>query len=191
MDLGKAFRNSTLKPGHAPQAAIIYDTFHIRRHLGEAMDRVCKYEYHRLTGDDRRCIKGQKFVLLSYGDNLTNDRRNGLTELFQVNRQLCKAYLLKESFGQLWRYHRHGWARRFFHAGRDSLRWQRLPSFENRYYHGCMIHMDFKDGKIGVQHDGTDLPVVDELEKAGVPKEDIVLGFIPPDRRQYTGYAVG
>lgn len=130
MDMWKAFRNSTGKPGHAPQARIIYDKFHILRHLGEAMDRVRKQEYHRLTGDDRRYIKGQKFVLLSRWDNLNNDRRQGLRELFHVNRRLCKAYLLKESFGQLWSYRRPGWAKRFFDAWRDSLRWQRLPSFE-------------------------------------------------------------
>jgi transposase len=130
MDMWKAFRNSTLKKGHAPQARIIYDKFHIVRHLGEAMDRVRKQEYHRLAGDDRHYIKGQKFVLLSRWDNLTHDRRQGLRELFHVNRRLCKAYLLKESFGQLWSYRRPGWARRFFNAWRASLRWQRLPSFE-------------------------------------------------------------
>ena len=130
MDMWKAFRNSTLQPDHAPQATIIYDKFHILRHLGEAMDRVRKQEYHRLTGEDRRYIKGQKFVLLSNWNNLARDRRNGLEELFAVNRRLNKAYLLKESFGQLWRFRRPGWARRFFQAWRASLRWQRLPSFE-------------------------------------------------------------
>jgi transposase len=130
MDMWKAFRNSTVKEGHAPHAAIVYDKFHILQHLGKAMDTVRKQEYHRLTGDDRRYIKGQKFVLLSNWDNLSRDRRNGLEELFAVNTRLNKAYLLKESFGQLWRYRRPGWARRFFRAWRASLRWQRLPSFE-------------------------------------------------------------
>ena len=130
MDMWKAFRNSTHKPDHAPQARIIYDKFHILRHLGEAMDRVRKQEYYRLTGDDRRYIKGQKFVLLSRWDNLTTPKRRGLEELFRVNTRLCRAYLLKESFGQLWSYRRPGWARRFFEAWRRDLRWQRLRSFE-------------------------------------------------------------
>jgi transposase len=130
MDMWKAFRASTLKPGHAPQAAIVYDKFHILRHLGEAMDRVRKREYHRLTGDDRRYVKGKKFVLLSRWDNLRADQQHHLAELFRVNRRLCKAYLLKESFGQLWDYQRAGWARRFFDRWRDALKWQRLPSFE-------------------------------------------------------------
>lgn len=129
MDMWKAFRASTLNPAHAPQATIVYDKFHILRHLGEAMDRVRKSEYSRIVGDDRRYVKGKKFVLLSRWDNLTADKRQGLRELFRVNRRLCKAYLLKESFGQLWDYQRPIWARRFFDRWCDSLKWQRLPSF--------------------------------------------------------------
>ena len=47
MDMWKPFRNSTLKPEHAPQAAILFDKFHILRHLGEALDKVRKAEYAR------------------------------------------------------------------------------------------------------------------------------------------------
>jgi hypothetical protein len=61
----------------------------------------------------------------------------------------------------------------------------------HRRIHGSIIHLDLRNGKIWVQHDGTDLPVVDKLEEAGVPRDDIVLGFISPSRRQYTDYAVG
>jgi transposase len=102
MDMWKAFRKSTLKPGHAPQAEIVYDKFHILKHLGEAMDQVRKREYGRLVGVDRRYIKGQKYVLLSRWDNLTAEKQTALRELFRVNARLNKAYLLKESFGQLW-----------------------------------------------------------------------------------------
>jgi transposase len=34
MDTWRAFRTSTLKEGHASQAAILYDKFHVARHLG-------------------------------------------------------------------------------------------------------------------------------------------------------------
>ena len=71
MDRWKAFRNSTLKAEHAPQAAILFDKFHVLRHLGKALDTVRKSEYARLTGKDRRFIKGQKYTLLSRRENLT------------------------------------------------------------------------------------------------------------------------
>jgi transposase len=101
MDIWKAFRTSTFKPGHAPHITIIYDKFHILRHLREAMDRVSKRGYARLVGDDRLYVQGHKFMLLSNWDNLTADKQNGLQELFRVNRRLCKAYMLNESFGRL------------------------------------------------------------------------------------------
>jgi hypothetical protein len=41
------------------------------RHLGEALDKVRKAEYARLSGKDRRFIKGQKYNLLSRHENLT------------------------------------------------------------------------------------------------------------------------
>jgi transposase len=59
----KPFRNVT--KDKAPQAAILFDKFHIMRHLGEALDKVRKAEYARLSGKDRRFIKGQKYNLLS------------------------------------------------------------------------------------------------------------------------------
>ena len=58
MDMWKPFRNATNR--HAPQAAILFDKFHIMRHLGEALDKVRKAEYTRLSGKHRRYIKGQK-----------------------------------------------------------------------------------------------------------------------------------
>jgi transposase len=130
MDMWKAFRNSTLKEGHAPQARIIYDKFHVLSHLGKAMDEVRRREYARLTGKNRRFIKGQRYNLLSRRENLTVAGRQALKLLFRANKRLHTAYLLKESFGQLWDYNRPGWARRFFEHWKDALKWQRLEPFQ-------------------------------------------------------------
>src|SRR5207253_4949336 len=51
MDMWKPFRNATQH--YAPQAAILFDKFHVMRHLGEALDQVRKSEYARLSGKDR------------------------------------------------------------------------------------------------------------------------------------------
>jgi transposase len=128
MDMWKPFRNSARK--NAPQAAVLFDKFHVMRHLGQALDEVRKSEYKRLDGGKRRFIKGQKYTLLSHRENLSVGGKKALKTLLGANKRLNKAYLLKESFGQLWGYQREGWARRFFDNWRDSLKWQRLPSFE-------------------------------------------------------------
>ena len=130
MDMWKAFRNSTLKPEHAPGAAILFDKFHVLRHLGDALDQVRKSEYGRLVGKDRRFIKGQKYTLLSHRENLSTEGRRSLRLLLKANKRLNTAYVLKETFGQLWDYQTQGWARRFFENWCDSLKWQRLGPYE-------------------------------------------------------------
>ena len=128
MDMWKAFEKSTRE--NIPQAAILYDKFHVMRHLGEALDKVRKMEYARLSGEDRGYIKGQKYTLLSNRENLTLDGRKALKKLLGANKRLNTAYLLKESFGQLWSYETEGWARRFFDNWKESLKWQRLKPYE-------------------------------------------------------------
>jgi transposase len=128
MDMWKPFRNAT--NAYAPQAAILFDKFHVIRHLGEALDQVRKSEYARLSGKQRRFIKGQKYTLLSRKENLTLEGRQALRTLLRANKRLNTAYLLKESFGQLWSYEHEGWARRFFENWRAALKWQRLKPYE-------------------------------------------------------------
>jgi transposase len=130
MDMWKPFRTSTLKPAHAPQAAILFDKFHVLRHLGAALDKVRKAEYRRLKDKDRQFIKGQKYTLLSRREHLTLEGRQALQKLLAANKRLHTAYLLKEAFGQLWSYQTEGWARRFFDNWRASLKWQRLKPYE-------------------------------------------------------------
>jgi transposase len=123
----KPFENATLK--HVPEAAILFDKFHVVSHLGEALDQVRKSEYARLTGKNRQFIKGQKYTLLSNRANLTLDGRRFLAKLLQANQRLNTAYLLKESFGQLRNYHSEAAARRFFDNWKQALKWQRLPPY--------------------------------------------------------------
>lgn len=128
MDMWKPFTKSAKKK--APKASILYDKFHVMRHLGEALDSIRKEEYRRLAGKDRSYIKGQKYTLLSNRENLTLDGRKALKKLLGANKRLNTAYLLKETFGQLWDYQTEGWARRFFDNWKASLKWQRLKPYE-------------------------------------------------------------
>jgi transposase len=128
MDMWKPFRNATLK--HVPGVRILYDKFHVISHLGTALDEVRKHEQARLTGQGRQFIKGQKYTLLSNRANLTLHGRRSLAKLLRANRRLNIAYLLKESFGQLWDYQSEAWARRFFENWKQALKWQRLKPYE-------------------------------------------------------------
>ena len=59
-----------------------------------------------------------------------------------------------------------------------------------RRVHGSVIHVDLRDGKVWVEHDGTKDGIVEELVAAGIPPERIVLGFHHPSQRPYTAFAV-
>jgi hypothetical protein len=60
----------------------------------------------------------------------------------------------------------------------------------NRRVYGCVLHLDIKDQKIWIQHNGTELDIAQELVKRGIPKQQIVVGFQSPFKRQFTEFAV-
>ena len=55
--------------------------------------------------------------------------------------------------------------------------------------HGSVIHIDIRGGKVWIQYDGTEDGVAEELVKAGIPRDQIVLAFKPPEVRKFTDYA--
>jgi hypothetical protein len=59
-----------------------------------------------------------------------------------------------------------------------------------RRVHGAVVHIDISGGKVWIQYDGPSRPVADELVAAGIPLEDIVLGFHPAELRFLIGFGV-
>lgn len=58
----------------------------------------------------------------------------------------------------------------------------------NKRDFGCILHLDIKNGKIWIQHDGTEIGIANQLVEMGVPKQDIVLAFHEPEIRKYTDF---
>jgi hypothetical protein len=56
--------------------------------------------------------------------------------------------------------------------------------------HGSVLHIDIRNEKVWIQQDGTEEGIAEELVKAGIPRERIVLGFKPPEIRPHTDFAV-
>lgn len=127
MDMWAAFEASARE--HAPQAAILYDKFHVYKHLSEAVDEVRRAEYARVAGEDRKFIKGQRYNLLAHPEHLSPEGKLELELLLKANKRLNTAYVLKEQLDRLWEYRYPQAARNFFDAWKDSLKWQRLEPF--------------------------------------------------------------
>lgn len=100
------------------------------RHLGEALDKVRRSEYHRLSGKDKAFVRGQRYTQLSRWENLSLPGRRSSKKRLSATKRLQTAHPLKESFDHLWGYRREGWARRLFDNWKESLKWQRLEPFE-------------------------------------------------------------
>jgi transposase len=134
MDMWKPFRNSVTR--NIPDVRIVFDKFHVMRHLADALDEVCRNEYCRLAGKDRGYIKGNRYVLLSSRESRPLDGRNALKKAARRQQAtLNTAYLLKESFGQLWDYLTEHWARAFFERWQDALKWKRLEPYRKFFSH--------------------------------------------------------
>ena len=61
---------------------------------------------------------------------------------------------------------------------------------QKRRIYGCVLHLDIKDDKIWIQHDGTEMGIANELVARDIPKHDIIIGFHSPFKRQFTEFAV-
>ncbi len=72
-------------------------------------------------------------------------------------------------------------------VGREKINYK---SSATKRVHGCLIHVDIINNKIWIQRDGTETGIAQELVKAGIPKEQIVLAFYEPEIRKETGFAV-
>lgn len=59
-----------------------------------------------------------------------------------------------------------------------------------KFIHDCPIHMDIIDGKVWIQRNMTELDLGTLLMDRGVLKSDIVLGFLSPNTRKYSDFAI-
>ncbi len=114
---------------HLPHARLVYDKFHVLRHVNAAVDETRRAEFFRKGGAARGLLRGKRWLLLRRWAHLEREERRLVKELLALNRRLAKAYLLKEQLAHLWDYTYEGAARRFLTTWLRALRWQRLPAF--------------------------------------------------------------
>ncbi|NJO18843.1 MAG: XisI protein [Spirulinaceae cyanobacterium RM2_2_10] len=77
-----------------------------------------------------------------------------------------------------------------FDTVRDHYQLVHVGWQDDRRIYGCSLHLDIKDGKIWLQHNGTENDIAAELVALGIPKSNIVIGFHSPFKRQFTDYAI-
>jgi transposase len=102
MDMWAAY--AKLVRNHAVNAQILFDRFHIVKHLNETVDAVRRELWRQLTTKQRVGFKGTRWLLLKNPWNLSNGQKERLSTLVRWNSPLVRAWYLKESFQLFWSY---------------------------------------------------------------------------------------
>ena len=111
-DMWRAFITSTKI--FARQAALVFDRFHVSKHLNEAVDKVRRKENKALmqSGDER--LKGTKQLWLFNHENIHPEKRESFDQLRREELETGKAWSIKEAFRHFWDYKYRGPAEKFF-----------------------------------------------------------------------------
>ena len=112
MDMWGPFIASTV--AHVPdgRSKIVFDRFHVMKHMGEAVDAVRKAEHRRLRAEGDETLKGTKYLWLYAKENLPGSSRDRFAALRALHLKTGRAWAIKESLRELWGYRRKGWALR-------------------------------------------------------------------------------
>ncbi len=97
----------------APDALLVFDKFHIVRHLMNAVDQVRRDEVTEKGKEHKQLIKHSRYIWLKNPWNLTDKQKVKLGSLEKLNLKINRAYLLKESFRNLWSYKTVVWATKY------------------------------------------------------------------------------
>ena len=102
LDLGPAYLKSVRAEGHAPQAVVCADPFHVVKLVGDALDEVRRdlWQQLRRLPDDRwaKDFKGARWALLKNPEDLTDRQADQLARIRRTRGGIWRAYEMKEQF---------------------------------------------------------------------------------------------
>lgn len=148
LDMCRTFANSFRK--HCSGVKLIFDKFHVLRHLNGALNEVRKAELGRAMGRFKKTLSGKKFILMARRSRVLGKAREALDLILAASPKLYKAHLLKESFGRMWGYSYKGCALRFWADWKAELKWTRMKPYRNfvkmveRHLDGILAYCDKK-----------------------------------------------
>jgi transposase len=131
-----------------PRAAVVFDKFHVLQHASKAIDEVRRQEFFRAGPVMRQFGRGKRWLVLHRWRNVRGSKRRELQELFDANRRLYKAYVLREQLDWLWTYKTRRGVAYFLEGWLRALRWQRLPEMKKlgqfllRHFDGIAAYCD-------------------------------------------------
>jgi transposase len=91
---------------HLPESAhkIVFDKYHIARHLGEAVDRIRRREQKGLKAEGDHRLTGTKYQWLRNPATLEDEQRREFAQLVSSELKTARAWALKETAMALFNY---------------------------------------------------------------------------------------
>jgi transposase len=126
---------------HCPNATLVIDRFHVVKALNEALDEVRKEQWRELGKDERKAIKGLRWLLARHSRNRTPEHTRTLHQLRKANRRIHRAWVLKDEFEQFWDFPCPTQARQFLQRWMTSVLRSRLPSMA-KFVRTLRNHLD-------------------------------------------------
>jgi transposase len=102
MDMWQAYINCVNR--HCPNAKIVFDFFHVVQAFGRVIDKVRRAEYLKAGAEDRKVLKGSRYLLLKNEENITRNEQTRLQAVLALNATLSTLYVLKDQLKLLYYY---------------------------------------------------------------------------------------
>jgi transposase len=116
MDMWAPFFRATCDHVPAAERKIVFDRFHIMKHMNAAVDEVRKKEQKALRKEGEDTLSGTKYLWLFAEENLPQKHQERFATLKGMHLKTARAWALKEMLRDLWRYNRRGWAVKHFRS---------------------------------------------------------------------------
>ena len=126
---------------YAANAQLLFDRFHIVKHLHEAVDAARRELWRQLTTKERVDFKGTRWLLLKNPWNLTDHQKERLSTLVRWNTPIVRAWYLKEAFQLFWEYKQPARAQQHLGKWMRAAMRSRLEPFK-KFVRMLRSHMD-------------------------------------------------
>jgi len=104
MDMWDPYIAATRKYIPEAEDKIVFDRYHVTRHVTEAVDKVRRQEHKILAAEGEDILKGTKYLWLANEDNIPECRQAEFSEIRRMNLKTARAWAIKESLREFWNY---------------------------------------------------------------------------------------
>jgi len=127
---------------YCPNATLVIDKFHIVKALNDAVDELRKEEWRQLEGEEKKSMKGLRWLLFKHSKNRTKGQTHILNQLKKSNRRIHRAWTLKDEFEAFWDYTYVGSAKSFLKGWITAVKRSRLEPLKSFVVNTLEKHWD-------------------------------------------------